>query len=103
MDERYVSMEFHEEYAKRMQEEHMRQNHRLSTLEQEVKETTKLTIAVERLTLSLESMVNEQKAQGIRLESLENKDGEMWRKFVGYAVAAVVGIIIGFLFKQIGM
>lgn len=103
MDERWVSMEFHEEYAKRMQEEHMRQNHRISNLEKDVKESTKLAIAVERLTLSLERMVQEQQAQGIRLESLEKQDGEKWRKFVGYIIAGVVGIVLGFLFKQIGM
>ena len=48
-------------------------------------------------------MLKEQVNQGKRLETLESRDGEMWRKVVGYVVTAVVGIVVGFLFKQAGM
>ena len=48
-------------------------------------------------------MVEEQKAQGERLETLESRDGEMWRKIVGYVITAILGIIVGYIFKQIGM
>lgn len=37
------------------------------------------------------------------MEVLESRDGEMWRKVVGYIITAVVGIIIGFIFTQFGM
>lgn len=43
------------------------------------------------------------KTQGKRLVSLESKDGEMWRKVVGYVITAVIGIVLGFAFTQIGM
>lgn len=99
----FVSMAFHNEYAKRMEEEHIRQNHRITNLEKLVEENRNLALSIERLTISVQAMVTEQKEQGERLEALEGRDGEMWRKVVGYAVTAVVGIIIGFLFKQIGM
>ena len=100
---KYLTMELHNEYARRMEEEHERQNARISALEKSSKENTKLTIAVEKLALSVQQMVTEQKEQGERLEALENRDGEMWRKVVSYAVTALIGIIIGFIFKQIGM
>lgn len=104
MDEKeFVSMAFHNEYAKRMEEEHIRQNHRISTLEKLVEENRNLALSIERLTFSVQAMVTEQKEQGERLEALESRDGEMWRKVVGYAVTAVIGVVIGFLFKQIGM
>ena len=48
-------------------------------------------------------MLKEQVEQGKRLEILESRDGEMWRKVISYAVTAIVGIVIGFIFKQIGM
>ena len=48
-------------------------------------------------------MVKEQEKQGNRLEVLEGRDGEMWRKIVGYVITAVIGIVIGFAFTQIGM
>lgn len=102
-DAKYLTMELHNEYARRMEEEHNRQNKRLDALEKSSKENTKLTISVEKLALSVQSMVEEQKAQGERLETLENRDGEMWRKILSYAITAIAGIIIGFIFKQLGM
>ena len=48
-------------------------------------------------------MVKEQEKQGRRLDELEGRDGEMWRKVVGYIITAAVGILVGFLFRQIGI
>ena len=62
-----------------------------------------LSTSVEKLALSMESMVKEQEKQGKRLEVLEGRDGEMWRKVVGYIITAVIGIVIGFVFHQVGM
>lgn len=98
-----ITLEFHNEYAKRMEEEHARQNRRISNLEKDVKENGKLALSIERLTISLQSMVEEQKAQGERLETLEKRDGEMWRKIVGYVITATIGIVLGYIFKQLGL
>ena len=48
-------------------------------------------------------MAETQKEQGEKLEKLESMDGEKWRTVVGYVVTAVIGIMIGFVFKQLGM
>lgn len=93
----------HNEFARRMEDEHTRQNKRIGELEKIVEQNNKLLVSVERLALSMETMQKEQADQGDRLAKLEARDGEMWRKLIGYAVTAVVGIIIGFLFKQFGM
>lgn len=102
-EKEFVTMELHNEYARRMEEEHERQNERIKALEKSSKENTKLTIAVEKLAISVQSMVAEQKAQGERLKKLESQDGEMWRKLVSYAVTAIAGAVISFIFQQIGM
>ena len=68
-----------------------------------MREMGALTTSVEKLAQSMESMVKEQEKQGKRLEVLEGRDGEMWRKVVGYIATAVIGIILGFVFTQIGM
>lgn len=102
-EDKYLTMELHNEYARRMEEEHERQNERIKALEKSSKENTKLTISVEKLAISVQSMVEEQKTQGERLEKLEEQDGEMWRKVVSYAITAIIGIVIGFIFKQLGM
>ena len=57
---------------------------------------------IEKLALSMESMVREQEKQGKRLETLESRDGELWRKAVGYAVTAIIGAFLGYVFTQIG-
>ncbi len=59
--------------------------------------------AVNKLATNMENMVEEQKKQGERLQAIESRDGEMWRKVVSYAVTAVIGVVIGFLLKQVGI
>ena len=98
-----ISREEHQEFCKRMEEENCRQNHRIELLEGSVRQICKLAASVEKMAASLQSMVREQEQQGKRLTALESRDGEMWRKVVTYAVTAVVGIIVGFAAKQIGM
>ncbi len=93
----------HEEFRKRLEEENKRQDKRIELLEENVREMGALTTSVEKLAQSMESMVKEQEKQGKRLEVLEGRDGEMWRKVVGYIATAVIGIILGFVFTQIGM
>ena len=93
----------HEEFRRRLEEENKRQDKRIELLEESVREMRQLTTSVERLAVSVESMVKEQEKQGERLETLEGRDGEMWRKIVGYIVTAVAGILIGFVFNQFGM
>lgn len=103
MDNEYITLQFHEEYAKRMKDEHDRQNHRIKTLEKAVEENRNLSLSIERLTLSVKSMVEEQKKQGERLSALENRDGEKWRNIVSYALTTIVGIVIGYIAKRIGL
>lgn len=103
MENEYITLQFHNEYAKRMQEEDERQNYRIKALEKAVEENGKLALSVERLAISVQSMVEEQKAQGERLETLENRDGESWRKAIGYLVTTIIGIMVGYIFKHLGM
>lgn len=93
----------HNEFARRMEDEHKRQNSRIKELEDKVEENNKLLSSVERLALSIENMQKEVSSQGKKLEELESRDGQKWRNFVGYVLCAVVGIVVGFIFRQIGM
>ena len=93
----------HEEFSRRIEDWERRQDKRLELLEENVREIGALTTAVEKLAQSVESMVKDQEKQGRRLDELEGRDGEMWRKVVGYIITAAVGILVGFLFRQIGI
>lgn len=103
MENNMISREEHEEFRKRIEAEDNRQNRRLEIIEKNVQQIQELVTSVEKMAISLQSMVKEQEQQGQRLEALENRDGEMWRKATGYVVTVIIGIVIGYIFKQIGM
>lgn len=92
----------HEEFAKRQDDENRRQNRRIEELEETVRQIGALAASVEKLASSMESMVKEQEKQGKRLEVLEGRDGEMWRKVTGHIITAIIGIVIGYVFTQAG-
>lgn len=93
MEEPITRAEY-EEYQKRIEDEDHRQNKRIEQLEENTKQINALTVSIEKLAQSVESMVKEQEAQGKRLVSLESKDGEMWRKVVGYVITTIIGIAV---------
>ncbi len=97
-----ISREEHEEFRRRMEEEDKRQNRRIDLVEKSIQQIGDIAMSVEKMAVSLQSMVKEQEQQGKRLEALESRDGEMWRKAVGYVVTALLGAVIGFALKQIG-
>lgn len=109
MDE-YISRKEHEEFCKRMEienkrleDENDRQNKRLEILENNALKIQTLVTSVEKLAVNMESMLREQEKQGKRLEMVEGRDGEMWRKVTGHIITAIIGIVVGYIFTQIGM
>ena len=90
----------HEEFRRRIEEENKRQDRRL---EHTVQQISDLTTSVEKLAISMEGMLREQEKQGRRLETLEDRDGAMWRKIVAYGATALIGIFIGYIAQQLGL
>ena len=104
-----ISRAEHEEFRRlmesenaRLEEENDRQNHRINILEKSVQQISNLAASTEKLATNKENMLKVQEQQGKRLETLESRDGEMWRKVTGHIITAVIGIVIEFLFQQIG-
>lgn len=100
----------HEEFRKtvnsefdRLREEDKRINARMKNVEEDTDKITSIAVSVERMATSIENMTKEMEQQGKRLATLENRDGEMWRKIVGYVVTAVIGIVLGFIATKIGL
>lgn len=102
-DTPYLLKSVHEEFALRMEEEHKRQNKRITDLETTVKNIGSLTASVASLAKSVEQMAKTQQQQNDRLEVLEGRDGEMWRKVVGYAITFIVGAVLTFILAKIGL
>ncbi len=103
MEQEYISRREHNEFCKRIEEENHRQNRRLELLEESFEQQKELTVSVQKLALSMESMLKEQEKQGKRLETLEGRDGEKWRNVTGYIITFIVGLVVSYIFSQIGI
>ena len=93
----------HEEFRRRMEEDHERTNKRLLILEETVKRIGDLTVSIEKLATNMQNMTDVQKEQGQKLEDLESRDGKMWRKIVGHLATSIISIILGYIFARIGI
>lgn len=93
----FVAIEVHNEFARRIEEENDRQNHRLNDLEATVKEISRLTVSVEKLAVSMSTMADELKRQGERLTAIEEKPAKRWDAVVSGIISGVIGILIGLM------
>lgn len=96
-----ISRAEHEEFARRIDAQEKRQDRRIELLEENVREIGALTVSVQKLAQSLQSMVKEQEQQGRRLQALESRDGEKWRKLMGYIATALTSGAVTLLLSQI--
>ncbi len=101
--EDYITRAEHNEFVRRMEEEDKRQNARLEKLDGVVDKIQDLTVSVQKLAQSVEAMTKQQAKESERLEELEGRDGEMWRKVIGYLVTTIVGVAIGAVCSRIGL
>ena len=93
-DVEYVTKELHDESIRRIDDENDRQNARLSALEQGLKEVNKITVSIERLTANIETMTDEIKKQGVRLDEIEKKPAKRWDVVITGAISAIVGALM---------
>lgn len=82
-----------QEFKRRMEDEHKRINHRLTDLEETVRQIGELTTSVHSLAQSVEQLVKSQNRQESRLEELENRDGDTWRKVKWYLLTLAIGAV----------
>lgn len=101
MDSGYLLRVEHEEYAKRMEEEHARMNHRLKAIEDDKKEQRELIIAVNKLADNMEQMQKDVRIQGEKIQEIENRDGEKWRNAEWLVITAIITGVIGFIGGQL--
>ncbi len=87
----------------RLKEENDRQNHRISVLEDNVREISNLAASTEKLAANMENMLKVQESQSRRLDQIESRDGEKWRKAVAYIGTAILGAVMAIVFAKIGL
>lgn len=86
----YISRAEYEEHNRRTDDEHARMNKRITQLEDESRQTRTLAISIEKMAVTMENMLAEQKRQGNRLDELEGVPAERSEKI---RIAIVTGVI----------
>lgn len=98
-----ISRAEHEEFRKRIEEGDNRQNRRIDELEENVRQISSMVSSIEKLAVNMENMAKEQERQGKRLETLEKRDGDKWRKAVEAVITAVISGAAGFMLAHLGL
>ena len=99
----YLDRHEFDQYSQRMEDEHARQNHRITELEKISAQNNQLLLSVNKLATSMEYMQKELTKQGGRLEILESRDGEKWRNTISDIIKVLIGAVVTFLLTQIGI
>lgn len=110
MDSGYLLKVEHKEFAKRVNEEHERTNARLKDLEEQQRENTKMLVNIERIAIGTEANAKELKKINVRLdkqdeklEALESRDGEKWRKAEWLVITGIIAAVVGYILGNIGL
>ncbi|MBR2715998.1 MAG: hypothetical protein IKB73_07335 [Ruminococcus sp.] len=94
MENAYISRREHDEYVKRMEDEHKRLNNRLVVVEKASKDMQELIANVGKMAVNMEHMIDEQRSQSERLESLEKLPYQNWN-IIKNGVYNAIGASIG--------
>lgn len=91
----FVTVEVHNEFARRIDDENNRVSHRLTTLEDSVRQINELVASVKVLATQMEAMATEQRKMGDRLDAIEEKPAKRWDAVISAVISGVVGLLIG--------
>lgn len=94
MDNNYISRAEHDEFVKRMDDEHRRMNNRIVILEKSGQQMQALVNNVGKMAVNMEHMIEEQRSQSERLERLEKLPLNNWN-IVKSGVYNAIGASIG--------
>ena len=92
--EDYVTRAVHDEFAKRIDEENDRQNHRLTVLETGQAQINELVASVKVLAVNMETMSKELSKQGERLSDIEGKPAKRWETVVACIITGILGYVL---------
>lgn len=95
MDSGYITRPEHEEFRRRMEEEHGRQNKRIGWLEDSVRQMNSIAISVEKLALNMEGMLKEQERQGERIGKLEEVPAKKWNTVAKTVLTSAISAVSG--------
>ena len=100
MDE-FVTKAVHDEFAKRIDEENTRQNHRLTILENGQAQIGELVSSVKVLAVNMDTMSKELAKQGDKLAEIEGKPAKRWETIVACILTGIVGFLLNMILSGV--
>ena len=98
MDNNYIQRREHDEYVKRMDDEHRRINYRLKKCEEISKQIQDININISNLAGNMKQLLDEQLEQGKRLDKIEDEPnktlGALKNSIINAIGTAIGGAII---------
>ena len=95
--EDFVTKAVHDEFAKRIDEENTRQNHRISILETGQAQINELVASVKVLAVNMETMSKELSKQGERLAEIEGKPAKRWDTVGACIITGILGFVLNMM------
>ena len=81
----------------------IRNEGRIKKLEGEHESLHKLATSVAVMAEHMKNVDTNVATLTVKVEELEEKPGKRWEKLIDVIIAAIGGVIVGFIFSQIGM
>lgn len=91
----YITRNEYDEFTRRMEDEHHRQNHRIAEIEDNFRQIQTLTLSIEKMALTVDNMDKSLKRQWERIEKLEDCPKNSWNKLkdgILGAIASAIGV-----------
>lgn len=101
--EEYITRHEYDERQKRIDDEDRRQNHRLDRLEKIAEQLSEMTASIKVMAVSMQGMQEEQKAQGERLEKIEQEPADHWNKLISTVITVIVTAALTWLISKGGI
>lgn len=102
-DSKYITYEVHNEFAKRIEDENTRQNHRISNLEDTVKQVQELTVSVREMAVNIGQMTKELSKQGERLEAIEKEPATKWKQASWIVLSVILTAMATLALTKMGL
>lgn len=97
----FITRQEHEEYAKRMNDEHERQNKRISQLEDDNKQNRSLVVSVEKMAVHMENMIKSQNRLELKVDKIEAMPAETSKQWRNAVISTIVGGGLGAIIASV--
>ena len=93
----FITKAEHNEFARRIDEENDRQNHRITILETGQAQINELVSSVKVLAVNMDTMSKELQKQGEKLNEIESRPAKRWEPVVACILTGIVGFLLNML------